>query len=53
MNINPNMKEYAQKETVYHCFDDDSLDEWLQTHDDCPVCKAPVHSLVTMDLILA
>lgn len=37
----------------YHCFDEDSLDEWRQTHSDCPVCKARVHSLVAMDLILA
>ena len=37
----------------YHCFDDESLDEWLITHDDCPVCKAKLHSFVGMDLILA
>lgn len=52
------MNMYSECDSIvvtncYHCFDEDSLDEWLQTHDDCPVCKAPVHSLVTMDLILA
>jgi hypothetical protein len=36
----------------YHCFDEDSLDEWRQIHRDCPVCKARIHSFVTMDLIL-
>ena len=52
------MNPYSECDSIvvtncHHCFDEDSLDEWRQTHSDCPVCKARVHSLVAMDLILA
>ena len=34
----------------YHCFDEDSLDNWLLIKDDCPVCNTVLHSFVIMNV---
>lgn len=51
--ISMNLYKECTKVSVtncYHCFDEESLNQWLHNKNECPVCKTLLHSFVSMEI---